>query len=110
MLIHEENVNVLLFELPITDCGGEALKVLGMISLKEECENYTRGFICQITPKSPLIRMTNLLRIPRKGNQSMKKGLVVESPTTPMNGNMGCQSEIPQGPVDLSFLLIEGTG
>ena len=33
MLMHEENVNVLLFEFPITDCGGEALKVLAMISL-----------------------------------------------------------------------------
>jgi hypothetical protein len=39
MLIHEENVNVLLFELPITDGGGEALKVPAMISLEEECEN-----------------------------------------------------------------------
>ena len=48
--MHEENVNVLLFELPITNCGGEALKVLDMISLEEECENYTRGFIYQITP------------------------------------------------------------
>jgi hypothetical protein len=108
--MHEENVNVLLFELPITDCGGEALKVLAMISLEEECENYKRGFIYQITPKSPLIRMTNLLRIPRKENQSMKKGPVVESPTTPMNGNMGCQFEVPQGPADLSFLLTKGTG
>jgi hypothetical protein len=83
MLMHEDNVNVLLFELPITECWGEALKVLAMISLEEECENYTRGFICQITPKSPLIRMTSLLRIPRKENQSMKKGPMVESPTTP---------------------------
>jgi hypothetical protein len=54
--------------------------------------------------------MTNLLRIPRKENQSMKKGPVVESPTTPMNGNMGCQSEVPQGLADLSFVLTEGTG
>ena len=38
MLRHEDNVNVLLIELPITDCGGEALKVLAMISLEEECE------------------------------------------------------------------------
>jgi hypothetical protein len=53
MLMHEENVNVLLFELPITDCGGEALKVLAMISLEEECENYKRGFIYQITPNLP---------------------------------------------------------
>jgi hypothetical protein len=35
MLRHVDNVNVLLFELPITDCGGEALKVLAMISLEE---------------------------------------------------------------------------
>ena len=53
MLMHEENVNVLLFELPMTDCGGEALKVLAMISLEEECENYTIGFIYQITPNLP---------------------------------------------------------
>jgi hypothetical protein len=53
MLMHEENVNVLLFELPITDYGGEALKVLAMISLEEECEHYTRGFIYQITPNIP---------------------------------------------------------
>ena len=53
MLVHEENVNVLLFELPITDYGGEALKVLAMISLEEECENYKRGFIYQITPNLP---------------------------------------------------------
>ena len=53
MLMHEYNVNVLLFELPITNCGGEALKVLGMISLEEECENYKRGFIYQITPNLP---------------------------------------------------------
>ena len=44
MLRHVDNVNVLLFELPITDCGGDTLKVLAMISLEEECENYTRGF------------------------------------------------------------------
>jgi hypothetical protein len=53
MLMHEENVNVLLFELPITDCGGEALKVLAMISLEEECENYKRVFMYQITPNIP---------------------------------------------------------
>jgi hypothetical protein len=53
MLMHEDNVNVLLFELPINDCGGEALKVLAMISLEEEFENYTRGFIYQITPNLP---------------------------------------------------------
>jgi hypothetical protein len=35
MLRHVDSVNVLLFELPITDCGGEALKVLAMISLEE---------------------------------------------------------------------------
>ena len=35
MLMHEENVNVLLFDLPITDYGGESLKVLAMISLEE---------------------------------------------------------------------------
>ena len=44
MLGHVDNVNVLLFGLPITDYGGEALKVLAMISLEEECEKYTRGF------------------------------------------------------------------
>ena len=57
MLMHEENVNVLLFELPITDCGGEALKVLAMISLEEEFENYKRGFIMTNNPKFPLMRM-----------------------------------------------------
>jgi hypothetical protein len=35
MLLHEDNVNVLFFELPMTDCGGEDLKVLAMISLEE---------------------------------------------------------------------------
>jgi len=35
MLRHVDNVNVLLFELPIADCGGEALKVLAMISLEQ---------------------------------------------------------------------------
>jgi hypothetical protein len=58
MLMHEDNVNVLLFELPITNCGGEALKVLAMISLEEECENYKRGFIMANNPKFPLMRMT----------------------------------------------------
>jgi hypothetical protein len=66
MLRHVDNVNVLLFELPITDCGGEALKVLAMISLEEECENYMRGFIISNNPKFPLMRMINLLRIPRR--------------------------------------------
>jgi hypothetical protein len=33
MFRHRDNIIVLLFELPITDCGGEALKVLAMISL-----------------------------------------------------------------------------
>jgi hypothetical protein len=66
MLRHVENVNVLLFEFPITNCGGEALNVLAMISLEEECENYTRGFIISINPKFPLMRMINLLRIPRR--------------------------------------------
>jgi hypothetical protein len=58
MLMHEDNVNVLLFELPMTDCGGEALKVLAMISLEEEFENYKRGFIMTNNPKFPLMRMT----------------------------------------------------
>ena len=40
MLMHKDNVNVLLYELPMTNCGGEALKVLAMISPEEECENY----------------------------------------------------------------------
>jgi hypothetical protein len=35
MLRHVDSVNVLLFEFPITDCGGESLKVLAMISLEE---------------------------------------------------------------------------
>ena len=35
MLSHVDSVNVLLFELSITDCGGEALKALAMISLEE---------------------------------------------------------------------------
>ena len=58
MLRHVDNINVLLFEFPITNCGGEALKVLTMISLEEECENYKRGFIMTNNPKFPLIRMT----------------------------------------------------
>ena len=56
--MHEENVNVLLFELPMTEYGGEALKVLAMISLEEEFENYKRGFIMTNNPKFPLMRMT----------------------------------------------------
>jgi hypothetical protein len=78
MIMREDNVNVLLFELSITDYGGEALKVLAMISLEER-------------------------------NKLMRKGLVVEKSTTPMNGNMGCQPEVPQGPTYLSFLLTQGT-
>jgi hypothetical protein len=35
MLWHGNNVNALLFELLITDCGGEALKLLAMISIDE---------------------------------------------------------------------------
>jgi hypothetical protein len=66
MLRHVDNVNVLLFELPITDCGGEALKVLAMISLEKECENHMRWFIISNNPKFPLMRMINLLRIPRR--------------------------------------------
>ena len=62
MLMHEDNVNVLLFELPITHCGGESLKVLTMISLEEEFENYKRGFIMTNNPKFPLMRMTTSFR------------------------------------------------
>ena len=53
MVMHEDNVNVLLFELPMIDCGVEALKVLAMISLEEECETYKRGFMYQINPNIP---------------------------------------------------------
>jgi hypothetical protein len=35
MLWDGNDVNVLLFELPITDYGGEALKVLAIISVEE---------------------------------------------------------------------------
>jgi hypothetical protein len=35
MLRHVDNVDVLFFELTITDYGGESLKVLAMISLEE---------------------------------------------------------------------------
>ena len=56
--MHKDNVNVLLCELPMTDCGGEALKVLAMISLEEEFENYKRGFIMTNNPKFLLMRMT----------------------------------------------------
>jgi hypothetical protein len=66
MLRHVDNVNVLLFGLPITDCGGESLKVMAMISLEEEFENYKRGFNISNNPKFPLMRMINLLRIPRR--------------------------------------------
>jgi hypothetical protein len=66
MLRHVDNVNVLFFEFPITDYGGEALKVLAMISLEEECENYTRGLIISNNPKFPLMRMINLLQILRR--------------------------------------------
>jgi hypothetical protein len=66
MIRNVENVNVLLFELPITDCGGESLKVLVVISLEKECEKYTRGFIISNNPKFPLVRMINLLHIPRR--------------------------------------------
>jgi hypothetical protein len=58
MLMHDDNVNVLLFELPMTDYGGEALKVLDMISLEEEFENYKRGLIMTNNPKFSLMRMT----------------------------------------------------
>ena len=85
------------------------MKVLAMISLEEECENYKRGFIYQITPnlhdkddKPP----SN----PKERKAVNEERMVVESPTTPMNGNMGCQPEVLQGPADLSFLLTEGTG
>ena len=44
--------------LKMTDCGGEALKVLAMISLEEECENYKRGFIMTNNSKFPLMRIT----------------------------------------------------
>jgi hypothetical protein len=66
MLRHVDNIYVLLFELPITDYGGEALKALAMISLGEECENYTRGFIISNNPKFPLMWMVNPLWIPRR--------------------------------------------
>jgi hypothetical protein len=66
MLRHVDNVNVLLFEFPIIDCGGEALKVLAMISLEEERENYMRGLIISNNPKFPLMRMINILRIQRR--------------------------------------------
>jgi hypothetical protein len=66
MLRHVDNANVLLFELSITDCGGEALKLFSMISLEEECENYTRGFIISNNPKFPLMWMIILLQILRR--------------------------------------------
>jgi hypothetical protein len=68
MLMHEDTVNVLLFEFPMTDCGGESLKVLAMISLEEECENYKRGLIMKNNPKFPLMRMTTSF-----GSQGEKK-------------------------------------
>ena len=82
MLMHEENVNVLLFELPITNCGGEALKVLAMISLEEECENYTRGFIYQITPNihDKYEQHPSNTKERKIFNEEIT---VVESPTTP---------------------------
>ena len=82
MLRHVDNVNVLLFELPITDCGGESLKVLAMISLEEECENYTRGFIYQITPN-----LHDKDDKPPSNTKERKavneERMMVESPTTP---------------------------
>jgi hypothetical protein len=53
MLMHEENVNVLLFELPITDCGGEALKVLAMISLGERNQLMRQGPVVEL-PTTPM--------------------------------------------------------
>jgi hypothetical protein len=35
MLWHGNDINVLLLEFPITNCGGEDFKVLVMISLEE---------------------------------------------------------------------------
>lgn len=91
--MHEDNVNVLLFELPMTDCGGEALKVLAMISLEEECENYKKGFIMTNNPKFPLMR--TMTSFGSQGEKLVNEGPVVELSTTPMNGNMGCQPEVP---------------
>jgi hypothetical protein len=51
--MHEENVNVLLFELPITDCGGEALKVLAMISLGERNQLMRQGPVVEL-PTTPM--------------------------------------------------------
>jgi hypothetical protein len=45
-------------------------------------------------------------------NQLIKKGPMVESSTTPNEWKhglvAGCQLEVPQKPVDLSFLLTKG--
>ena len=51
--MHEDNVNVLLFELPITDCGGEALKVLAMISLGERNQLMRQGPVVEL-PTTPM--------------------------------------------------------
>ena len=54
MLRHVDNVNVLLFELQITNCGGEALKVLSMISLEVRMGKLYRGFSMTNDPNFPL--------------------------------------------------------
>jgi hypothetical protein len=53
MLMHEENVNVLLFELLITDYGGESLKVLAMISLGERNQLTRQGPVVEL-PTTPM--------------------------------------------------------
>jgi hypothetical protein len=82
MLRHVENINVLSFEFPMTDCGGESLKVLTMISLEEECENYMRGFIIPNNPKFPLMRMETSFgsQGEKSVNEERTSGLIINHP------------------------------
>jgi hypothetical protein len=60
------------------------------------------------------LRIISLILIPRK-NQLMRKGLVVEQSTTPMNGSMeglaektkNCQPEVPQSVVSYRSRLTQ---
>jgi hypothetical protein len=71
MLWNENHVNILLFELPMTDYGGD-------ITRGNKRENYRRGFIMSNDPKFPLVGNDKPPLDHKESNQLMKEGVVVE--------------------------------
>jgi hypothetical protein len=86
MLWHGNNVNVLFFILSMTDLGGVKPRSTGHdITRGKSEEAVERVHYDKMTPNSLLAEIVSLILIPMR-DQLIRKGLVVEQSTTPMNG------------------------